>query len=1208
MYISEIVIDGFKSYAQRTVVSDFDPFFNAITGLNGSGKSNILDAICFVLGISNLSQVRAGTLQELIYKQGQAGVTKATVSIVFNNDDKDQSPIGYEQYDTITVTRQIAIGGKNKYMINGHNAQQARVANLFQSVQLNVNNPHFLIMQGRITKVLNMKPPEILSMIEEAAGTRMFESKKSAAVKTMAKKDKKVQEIQTLLDEDITPTLEKLRKERSSYLEYQKTKAEIDLLSRFLVAWNYQRAEKTLEASTGVLDQTEGRLKDLRNEMRDLEKTRDNTQQNIKLQEKRRDAEMSDALRDMEAQVGALSKVVVKAKAEYDNKVHAIEEELASQKSQDALLAETRKSLEEKDAEIAEAREVLEQGKAALKQAEDEVVESEKRCMAASIGSSSDGTSLTFAEQLKELQSTISVAATQCTQAEMTIVHATSELKVKQPKAKASQTEYKRLERDVNALEADLKAIEEKIANLGFKEDLEGQLRQRKQQLDQERETVRDKVDDLSAKLAAFQFDYKDPEPGFDRSQVHGLVAELVEVQDPTTSTALEITAGGKLYNVVVKDEIVGKKLLSKGQLKRRVTIIPLSKINTNSLHKDVVKLAKQEVGAQNVDLALSLVGYPDEVSAAMEYVFGRTLICKTMDMAKKVTFHEGIKAKSVTLDGDMFDPSGTLTGGAKSSSSGVLLMLQELTKQRRRLAELDREVASVSRKLAEAVDISTKYQRFVNNRDMKASELEVLRVKLDSNVHYKAVSEVKELEETIAQSKQQLEANKKQKKEAEAKIKQLEKEQASYADKRDAQMRKAETLRTKAKEALKAQKAEVQRLQQAVEEQVLEKEALVAEVAGLEAQKSKQAETMAALARERDQLEQALNTRKMDFQQADEQLTRKKEKLMAVDAKLRELRDQLSAAQKGLDAHSLELKKISHEKEKLVREKKEAAALVEGLLRQHEWIATEKQYFGQKDTAFEFKEGDPNRDPALCKKRLAQLESAQDKLSKNVNMKVMAMFDKAEKEYNDLIKKKQIVEQDKSKIEQAIAELDQKKNEALRKAYTQVTERFGSIFSTLLPGTQAKLVPAEGGDVLSGLEVKVAFGQVWKESLTELSGGQRSLVALSLILALLLFKPAPLYILDEVDAALDLSHTQNIGQMLRMHFKKSQFVVVSLKDGMFNNANVLYKTKFIDGVSTVRRYAQAPSAVDKENGSDANSLKKAKRAKPPSVLSKQLA
>ena len=99
-----------------------------------------------------------------------------------------------------------------------------------------------------------------------------------------------------------------------------------------------------------------------------------------------------------------------------------------------------------------------------------------------------------------------------------------------------------------------------------------------------------------------------------------------------------------------------------------------------------------------------------------------------------------------------------------------------------------------------------------------------------------------------------------------------------------------------------------------------------------------------------------------------------------------------------------------------------------------------------------------------------------------------------------------------------------------------------------------------------------MAFGGVWKESLSELSGGQKSLLALSLILAMLLFKPAPIYILDEVDAALDLSHTQNIGRMIKTHFPQSQFIVVSLKEGMFNNANVIFRTKFIDGVSTVTR------------------------------------
>ena len=126
--------------------------------------------------------------QDLIYKRGQAGVTKASVTIVFDNRDKKTSPIGFEEYAQISVTRQIVLGGTSKYLINGHRAQQQTVQNLFQSVQLNINNPNFLIMQGRITKVLNMKAVEILAMIEEAAGTRMFEDRRDKAIKTMGKK------------------------------------------------------------------------------------------------------------------------------------------------------------------------------------------------------------------------------------------------------------------------------------------------------------------------------------------------------------------------------------------------------------------------------------------------------------------------------------------------------------------------------------------------------------------------------------------------------------------------------------------------------------------------------------------------------------------------------------------------------------------------------------------------------------------------------------------------------------------------------------------------------------------------------------------------------------------------------------------------------------------------------------------------------------
>jgi structural maintenance of chromosome 2 len=218
-----------------------------------------------------------------------------------------------------------------------------------------------------------------------------------------------------------------------------------------------------------------------------------------------------------------------------------------------------------------------------------------------------------------------------------------------------------------------------------------------------------------------------------------------------------------------------------------------------------------------------------------------------------------------------------------------------------------------------------------------------------------------------------------------------------------------------------------------------------------------------------------------------------------------------------------------------------------------------------------------------------------------------MTSIEKAESESADLLRKRQVILADKKKIEDVIAELDVKKTQSLEATWVKVNRDFGSIFSTLLPGTTAKLEPLEGKSVMDGLEVKVAFNNVWKDSLTELSGGQRSLLALSLILSLLLFKPAPMYILDEVDAALDLSHTQNIGVMLRAHFSASQFIVVSLKEGMFNNANVIFRTRFVDGVSAVQRTVvgskakaiEADAHDDEENESNAvNKASKGAKAK----------
>lgn len=298
--------------------------------------------------------------------------------------------------------------------------------------------------------------------------------------------------------------------------------------------------------------------------------------------------------------------------------------------------------------------------------------------------------------------------------------------------------------------------------------------------------------------------------------------------------------------------------------------------------------------------------------------------------------------------------------------------------------------------------------------------------------------------------------------------------------------------------------------------------------------------------------------------------------RLSVCSSELAEIKRQKGALAKMSESVALEAKKLSVAISRIEKERHSAEKVVANILKNHAWIESEKSAFGVEGGDYDFKAIDPTE----MSQQLKRLNTEQDELSKKINKKVMGMIEKAEGEYTELLRKRKVVENDKKKIHSVIDELDVKKKAELQRTWKKVNKDFGSIFSTLLPGASAKLEPPEGMEGWEGLEVKVAFGDVWKESLSELSGGQRSLLALSLILSLLLFKPAPMYILDEVDAALDLSHTQNIGNMLRTHFSQSQFIVVSLKEGMFNNANVIFRTKFVDGVSTVARTIGTGSSV----------------------------
>ncbi|XP_014811914.1 PREDICTED: structural maintenance of chromosomes protein 2 [Calidris pugnax] len=1176
MYIKSIVLEGFKSYAQRTEINGFDPLFNAITGLNGSGKSNILDSICFLLGITNLTQVRASNLQDLVYKNGQAGITKATVSITFDNTDKKLSPLGFEANDEITVTRQVVIGGRNKYLINGVNASNSRVQDLFCSVGLNVNNPHFLIMQGRITKVLNMKPAELLAMVEEAAGTRMYECKKAAVQKTIEKKETKLKAIQTVLSEEITPTLQKLKEERSSYLEYQKVVRAIEHLSRLCIAYQFFMAEKTKANSAEVLEEMQANEAKLQESMAANEKKLEELNKEMVEMEKKRDEEVGGTLRSLEDALSEIQRVNTKAQSALDLKKQNLKseekkyEELVKSMQEDTkALVSKEKEVKKIETELQALEEASEKDAGALAAAQQHF-----NAVSAGLSSNDDGEAATLAGQMMACKSEISKAVTEAKQTQMKLNYAKQELKTKQAEVKKMDGGYKKNREALEAVRKVKEKLESQMKMLNYEEGKEAALLAKKKELTNDISRLRELYEGLMAKFPHLQFEYKDPEKNWNPNHVKGPVVSLITVKDLSKAKALEAAAGGKLYNIIVDTEVTGKKLLEKGELKRRYTIIPLNKIAARCLGRDTVKLAQTLAGRGNLDLALSLVGYEPELQKAMEYVFGTTLICNNMDNAKKVTFDKRIMTRSVTLDGDTFDPQGTLHGGASSQAAPILSKLQEMKDVAAELKTKESELETVEKELASLKNVAEKYRKLKQEWEMKSEEAELLQTKLHQSAYHKQEEELLALKKTIAECEEMLKKTEESQKKAEDKYKTLENKMKNAGAEREKELKNAQQKLDAAKKAADTSSRKKKEKQQEVETLVLEVEELKKEQAAYKQQVEAADKAIKSYQEQINAMAAEVSETTKSVEKSQKQLAKQKELIMKQDKAINAKSAEIEKYREQNNELQLKLKSLEHNMNKHQQETDAAATKVTKMLKEYEWIASEKAFFGQPNTAYDFKANDPKE----ASQKLQKLQEKKDKLGRSVNMGAMNMLSETEERYNDLMKKKRIVENDKSKILATIEELDQKKTQALNIAWKKVNEDFGSIFSMLLPGSNAMLVACKNQNVMEGLEFKVALGNTWKENLTELSGGQRSLVALSLILAMLLFKPAPIYILDEVDAALDLSHTQNIGQMLHTHFTHSQFIVVSLKDGMFNNANVLYKTKFVDGVSTVARYDQFQS------------------------------
>lgn len=965
--------------------------------------------------------------------------------------------------------------------------------NLFQSVGLNINNPNFLIMQGKITKVLNMKSVEILAMIEEAAGTRMFEDRRDKAIKTMAKKEMKLQEITELLRDEIEPKLEKLRQEKRAFLDFQQTQNDLERLTRLVVAHDYVRYQEKLEQSGADLDAKKQRQKDLADSAVRLKSEIAHLEEDVDRVKSQRDKELRKGAKAQALQetVKKLSNELVRLATVMDLKKSSLTEEQDRRIAGEKNVAELEATLQEKTKAYEKIKATHDTAKDELERQSQEAESKEELLQTLQTGvASKEGQENGYQAQLQDARNRISTAATEQEQAKIKIAHLEKRTKEEEPRAKKAKEQNAGLLKELDGLKVQAQKLEKELGKLGFSPGAEEDLYKQENGLQQKVRSLRQESDALKRKVANIDFNYADPVPNFDRSKVKGLVAQLFTLDKENTKagTALEICAGGRLYNVVVENAVTGTQLLKGGKLRKRVTIIPLDKISTFKASAQTIATA-QRIAPGKVNLALSLVGYDDEVSAAMEYVFGNTLVCEDAETAKRVTFDPNVRMRSITLQGDSYDPSGTLSGGSAPNSSGVLVTMQKLNELNRQLREAESSLRELQAQIAREKSKLDQARRIKQELDLKSHEIKLAEEQIGSNSSSSIIQEVENMKETITQLRSGIQEAKKRHAEATADVKRIEKDMKDFDNNKDGKLVELQTSLDKLRVSLEKRKASVKDLQKELQNSQLDSEQVSGDLAAAREQLQEidhaikaQQDEIAETSKQRDELQET-------HDKAQEDLEGERAKLSIFDDELRALEDAMRSKNARITEEGLEMQKLGHQVEKFNKEQQTAGQAVEHMEKEHEWIADEKDKFGRFGTPYDFKD----HNIAECKSTLRNLTDRFQGMKKKINPKVMNMIDSVEKKEVGLKHMMKTVIRDKKKIEETIISLDDYKKKALQETWQKVNADFGAIFSELLPGGSfAKLDPPEGKTISDGLEVKVCLGKVWKQSLTELSGGQR--------------------------------------------------------------------------------------------------------------------
>ena len=1174
MYLKALEIQGFKSFPDKTVLN-FGEDITAIVGPNGSGKSNISDAIRWVMGEQNSRQLRGAKMEDVIFggteKRRAMGFAQVTLVIdntehIFNRDEAE-----------VAVTRRYYRSGESEYYINRQSVRLKDVNELFMDTGMG-REGYSIIGQGKIDEILSVRSDDRREVFEEAAGISKYRHRKEESERKLQRTEENLVRINDKITE-LELQVEPLRKQAETAKKYLVLRDEL----------------RTLEISVWLEN-----LQKLKADRLKLQADFETAQADQK--------KAQDELDRVYAQAEECSRLLHEndcAAEEKRGRISALESAIGEHESAAAVARTTAQhhaeTIERMDREMSESRsrtESLHEQMQAMARRMEEIdasartLENEVEALCEEMRGSSDAAAAAAAqlEQLRRREAQEVAGAAQA-QAELSAITAgsdeiaqrTAELteELAQSEEKLTQTRREAAQNEKELLSA--REEEQAAANIigGHSLKMEGRQRRAKESIEQKNQlSLQEKtISDRIRLLSEMEKEYE----GFSKavkivmraaeartlSGIHGPVGNLIHT-DKDCSVAIEIALGGALQHIVVDTKNDGKNAI--GLLKQRdggrATFLPLDTIRGRSLRENGLE---NEYGF--VGIASELVRCDGRYGSVIENLLGATVVVEDLDCGIQMAKRHDNRFRIVTLDGQVINAGGSMTGGSVSRNAGILSRSGEMEQLHKKLKKIQSQLQdatllaeSANRELQKAqyeLEVAKDQQRQANDR--------VLTLEGRKN-HYDA------LIESLDQQQESLRIQKEN----------LQKRSTDDAGRMDTIRRTIADFTARAEET-REEIEMLQRRQETARQGLGEMTDRLTEKKAQQAALSAEGESARHSMEDLSQLRESLEGEHTDR----ESLRAQMEQAMA-QARAEEERQQQEARELrgGIQEHRQALQKLSEEKMTLETRRSQTDRLsrtcndtllncerevtrLEGKLNGS--ALEEKQILDKLWERYELSHSDAQalrvelESVPKATRRIGELNREIKGLGA-INIGAIEEFDRVNTRYTYLSDQRNDVEKAKEELLGIIEEITKQMTEIFATQFEILKQSFQETFLELFGGGRATLELEDENDILRcGIEIKAQPPGKQLKTLSLLSGGEKAFVAIALYFAILKVHPTPFCVMDEIEAALDESNVVRYARYMRRIAGKTQFIVITHRRGTMEEADVLYGITMQErGVSTV--------------------------------------